>query len=231
MIDYVSGGYYVLKAIPRPSGLSGILPDQLLTMSRCFTNVVRDIVQLQFNDYDNVRQSVADEAREFGIPQTQIPELVSWAKMQHNTNYHVYSEVGPAIELRQRFITDPSAHVVGIGLHTSLIHSFGSQLVKDVNRGIGLLEIVNENRPLAEGGKALGFEPLGFEATSFHSWLCHRAPDEAYKRFGIRPNQLGLIESFDDARQVNEYLLETGAEPAIWEPWLLLDYTSNRADA
>jgi len=49
-----------------------------------------------------------------------------------------------------------------------------------------------------------------------------------YKRFGVRPNELRLIERLNDARQVNEYLLETGAEPAIWEPWLLLDYTRKR---
>ena len=231
MIDYVSGGYYVLKAIPRPSDLSDILPDKLLTMSDCFTKVVRDIIQLQWDSYDNVCEAIADEAREFGISEARIPELVSWAKTQHNTNYLVYSEVEPALELRRRFVTDSSTHVIGIGLHTSLLDSFESQLVKDVNRGTGLLELVNEKRPPADGGNALGFEPLGFEATKFHSWLCHYAPDEAYKRFSIRPNQLGLIDTLDDARQVNEYLLQTGAEPAVWEPWLLLDYAPTIATA
>jgi hypothetical protein len=193
-------------------------------MSACFTRVVRDIIQLQWDDYDVVREAIADEAREFGIPVALIPELVSWAKAQHNTNYLVYSEVEPALELRRRFITDPATHVVGIGLHTSLLDSFGSQLVKDMNQGTGLLELVNEKCPPVGGGNTLGFEPLGFEATKFHSWLCHNAPDETYKRFGIRPNQFGLIDRLDEAQKVNEYLLQTGAEPAIWEPWLLLDY-------
>jgi len=227
MIDYICGGYYVLKAIPRPSDLSDILPDKLLTMSDCFTKVVRDIIQLQWDNYDNVREAIADEARDFGISDARIPELTSWAKAQHNTNYNVYSEIEPALELRQRFITDHSTHVVGIGLHTSLLDSFQSQLLKDANHGLGLLELVNEKRPPADGGNVLGFEPLGFDATKFHSWLCHYAPDEAYKRFGIRPNQLGLIDSLDDAKKVNEYLLQTGAEQAIWEPWLLLDYAPN----
>lgn len=226
MTDYVSGGYYVLKAIPRPGDLSSILPDNLLTVSDCFTKVVCDIIQLQWDDYDNVRDAIADEAREFGISGAQIPELVTWAKEQHNTNYLVYSEVEPALELRQRFITDPSTHVIGIGLHTSLLASFESQLDKDMNRGSGLLELVNEKRAPADGGNALGFEPLGFEATKFHSWLCHYAPDEVFNRLGIRPNNLGLIDRLDEARQVNEYLLQTGAEPAIWEPWLLLDYAT-----
>jgi hypothetical protein len=225
MNEYVSGGYYVLKTIPRPSGVSEVLPDTLLTLSSCFTTVVTDIVQLQWDRFENVSEAIAEEAKEFGIPKTKIPELVNWAKAQHNSNYRVYSGVEPALDLLDRFITDRTTHVVGIGLHRNLLESFESQLTKDVNKGFGLVELVNEGRSLAEGGNALGYEPLGFEATKFHSWLCHSAPDEMYKLFGIRPNQLGLIEKLNDARQANEYLLETGAEPAIWEPWLLLDYT------
>jgi hypothetical protein len=226
MSDYVSGGYYVVKAIPRPRDLSDILPSNLLTISDCFTAVVRDIIQLQSDNYENVRDAIADEAKEFAIPQSQIPELVTWAKAQHNTHYLVFSEVDPALELRGRFITDTSTHVVGIGLHTSLLESFESQLSKDVNKGYGLVELMNEKRSLADNGRPIGFEPLGFEGTKFHSWLCHYAPDEVYKRFGIRPNLYGLIDKLEDARQVNEYLLQTGAEPAIWEPWVLFDYDS-----
>jgi hypothetical protein len=179
MTDFVSGGYYVLKDIPRPSDLSDILPNTLVTMSNCFTKVVCDINQLQWDDYDNVSEAIAEEAMEFGIPPNQIAELVNWAKAQHNTNYNVFSEVEPALELRRRFITDPSAHVIGIGLHTSLLNSFMSQLAKDINQGLGLLELVKEKRSPADGGNALGFEPLGFEGTKFHSWLCHDAPREA----------------------------------------------------
>jgi hypothetical protein len=224
MNDYVSGGYYVVKVIPRPSVVSDILPNNLLTMSTCFTTVMRDVIQLQWDPYENVRDSIAEEASEFAIAQPQIPDLVRWAKAQHNTNYLVFTEVGPPLELLDRFITDASTHVLGIGLHTSLLESFKSQLSKDVNNGLGLAELVDKKLPLAESGVPLGYEPLGFGGTSFHSWLCHDAPQEAHKRFGIRPNQFGLIDKFEDARQVNDYLLQTGAEPGIWEPWLLLNY-------
>src|ERR1700726_2079517 len=228
MTDYVSGGYYIIKAIPRPTGVSETLPDHLLTMSNCFTTVLTDIIQLQWDEYDKVREAIAEEASEFGISVSRIPELVSWAKTQHNSNYLVYSDVAPALELLDRFITDRATHVVGIGLHQNLLESFESQLTKDVNKGLGLLELVKERRPPADGGNAVGFEPIGFEATKFHSWLCPYAPDDVYKRFGILPNQLGLIDKLEDARTVNDYLLNSGAEPAIWEPWLLLDYTPRR---
>ena len=141
MKEYVSGGYYVVKTIPRPPDLSDILPNNLTTMSKCFTALVRNVIQLQWDNYENVSHSIAEEASEFGIPQRQIPDLVSWAKAQHNMNYLVFTEVGSPLELLRRFITDASTHVVGIGLHTSLLESFESQLTKDVNKGLGLAEL------------------------------------------------------------------------------------------
>jgi hypothetical protein len=228
MSEYVSGGYYIVKSISRPEDLTEFLPDRLLTMSACFAEVARDIVQLQWDRYEDVSEAIAEEASAFGIRAAQIPDLVSWAKSQQNGNYLVFTDVQPAIELRTRFITDATARVIGIGLHTSRLDSFESQLEKDVNKGFGLVELVNEKRPPAEGGDHLGFEPLGFQGTKFHSWLCHYAPAEVCKRFGIRPNRLGLIDTFENACQANDYLLETGAEPAIWAPWLLLDYTPVR---
>ena len=82
----------------------------------------------------------------------------------------MYPEVEPALDLLGQFITDRTTRVVRIGLHKSLLESFNSQLTKDVNNGLGLVELVNERRSPVEGGSALGFEPLGLEATKFHSW-------------------------------------------------------------
>jgi hypothetical protein len=172
MDDYVSGGYYIVKAIPRPRDFSEVLPSNLLTMSGCFTPVVRDAIQLQWDNYENVKESIAEEARAFGIPQSDIPEWVRWAKAQHNANYLVFTEVEPALELRNRFITDASTHVVGIGLHTSLFESFESQLFKDVNKGLGLVELVEEKRPLQESGIFLAMSRWGSqELSSIHGYV------------------------------------------------------------
>jgi hypothetical protein len=197
-------------------------------MSACFTDVVRDIVQLQWDRYEDVTETIAEEARAFEIDSSLIPELVGWAKSQHNENYIVLTDLRPALELYTRFVTKLSARVIGIALHKSLLASFEVQLKKDVNEGFGLVELVRAMLPPVAGGKPLGFELLGFSGTKFHSWLCHYAPKEVDERLGIRPNQFGLIDGLEDARRVNDYLLETGAEPAIWAPWLLLDYTPVR---
>jgi hypothetical protein len=121
---------------------------------------MRNIIQLQWDNCANAGESIAQEARDFGIPQPQIPELVRWAKAQRNTNYLVFTEVGPPLELPGRFISSVFTHVAGLGLHISLIESFKSRLTKDVNNGYSLAERVNEKLPLAGSGVPLGYEPL-----------------------------------------------------------------------
>jgi len=60
--------------------------------------------------------------------------------------------------------------------------------------------------PLDSSGEVLGFEPLGFEATKFHSWLCHNSPVDAFEKFGIGTNSKGFIDKFDDALHVTQHL-------------------------
>jgi hypothetical protein len=99
-----------------------------------------------------------------------------------------------------------------------------SQLGDDVNKGAGLVERVNRRAPLAVSGRVLGYEPLGFEAMKFHSWLCHNAPPDAKERFGIEPNRAGFIDTLSSAVRVTQDLKASGAESAIWLPWLIVRY-------
>ena len=52
-----------------------------------------------------------------------------------------------------------------------------------------------------------------------------RHPGRGIQTVRISPNRFGLIDNLDDARRANDYLLEAGAEPAIWETLAPADYT------
>ena len=220
---FISGGYFLTKRVGRPRAISDLAPDSIITLSNCFTEIAPDSwadKAYSFNDEER-----AAEAFKFGIPGDAVPSLADQFTMAvestHITNFF------PNLPIAQefhRFCTDQAVVLVGIGLHVSLLQSLKAQLGDDVNRGYGLIERVDANIPVADGGDALGYEPLGFEATKFHSWLCHNAPVEAHKQFGIRPNRAGFIDAFNDAVRVTENLKATGAELAIWEPWLVVQY-------
>ena len=220
---YICGGYYLVRRIPRPPDVSELISDTLLTLSNCFTDVAPGDWAVQGYNYDD--EDRAEEAAKFGIPASAVPQLVALMSRERGTQH---SNAFPTLSVAQAFYRPCTnkeyISLVGIGLDPMLLPSLEAQRNDDINHGCGLMERVELKRPLEAGGDALGYEPLGFEATSFHSWLCHNAPEEAWKRFGIRPNRNGFIESLAEAVRVTEHLKATGAEPALWEPWLVVRY-------
>jgi hypothetical protein len=225
--DYICGGYFLTKRVSRPAYVSNLAPDRMTTLSACFTDIAPDSWADADYRHDDVEQ--VQEAVKFGIPATAVPELVNMftraVRPEHLTNFFPSLSIGQNF---YRYCADKDLVVlIGIGLERSLIPTLHAQLHDDVNEGYGLIERVNANIPLERGGNVLGYEPLGFDATRFHSWLCHNAPVDAYDRFGIRPNSAGLIDSFADVVRITEHLKATGAELAIWEPWLVVQYGSD----
>jgi hypothetical protein len=222
---YICGGYFLTKRASRPECISKLVPDSILTVSSCFTDVAPEEWADGAYDYDEKER--AAEALKFGIAASAIPTLVNLFTAEIAAHHHITTAF-PSLLVAQEFYqcADRAATaLLGIGLERSLLPSFYAQRGDDINNGYGLTERVEAKQPLARGGQPLGFEPLGFEATKFHTWLCHDAPREASEQFAIKPNQHGFIDTLDDAMRVTEHLKATGAEPAIWEPWLIVNYS------
>jgi len=221
---FICGGYFLSKRIPRPRDVSDPVPDSIITVSECFTDIAPNIWADQGYNYDDKER--AAEALKFGIPSAAVPALVNL--FTRAVEAHHLHNAFPTLSVAQEFYRHcPDKKLVallGIGLEPSLVPSLHAQLPDDPNRGYSLVERVDAKLRLELGGEVLGYEPLGFEATKFHSWLCHNAPADVYDQFGIRPNSFGFIDSFDDAVRVTRNLKETGAETAIWEPWLIVQY-------
>jgi hypothetical protein len=221
---FICGGYFLAKRIDRPDAMTDLMPESVLTLSSCFTDIAPDMWAAQ--GYAYADEERAAEASKFGIPSNAVPTLVT--SFTQAIEPHYLHNAFPTLSVAQEFYRHCSDRgpiaLLGIGLESSLIQSFQAQLPDDPNRGYCLIERIESHVPLEAGGQVLGYEPLGFAATTFHSWLCHNAPAEVHKQFGIRPNKLGFIDSFDDAIRVTRNLKATGAETAIWEPWLVVQY-------
>jgi hypothetical protein len=226
---FICGGYFLVKQIPRPKDVSDFLPGTLLTLSDCFAEIGPDDWAVSAYNYDDAER--AAEAAKFGIAPAAVPGLVDLFTAEIGLQH---SNAFPNLAVAQAFYRECTnsneVALLGIGLEPALLASAYAQKNDDVNSGYGLLERLELQTPLDAKGKPLGFEPLGFEATKFHSWLCHNAAPEAFETFGVRPNSLGFIDSLDDALRINQHLKSSGAEPGIWEPWLVVRY-STRSDA
>ena len=222
--DFITGGYYLSKKFKRPPVIAPKLPETMVTLSDCFTDLGPGPWLLR--EWNSDEEEVAEQASLFGIPQHLVLPMLDWCTEEkfnvHPTSFRIAET---AIEFSRRFVRSSDVVILGIGLHRKLMKSLRSQLSKDVNSGYGLIEQIEREESLSPSGTALGFEPLGYEATKFHSWLCHDAPDEVESALGVGTNQKGFISELENAIRVTEHLVATGAESAMWEPWLVVQYT------
>lgn len=72
----------------------------------------------------------------------------------------------------------------------------------------------------------LGYDILGYGWFEFHSYICNGYYDDFLNKFGIRPNQYGLYDSYADAKKAADCLWdeEMGAELALWQPWAVCKF-------
>lgn len=75
-------------------------------------------------------------------------------------------------------------------------------------------------------GHVLGFEPIGFDDGTWHSWACLGGlVDDVRAATGIRPAGNGLIEAETDAREAARWLTASGlGDPKVffWTPAVVL---------
>ncbi|GHJ47699.1 hypothetical protein Cs7R123_50410 [Catellatospora sp. TT07R-123] len=126
------------------------------------------------------------------LPQDQEPFYAPW----HQTWQEAAEAAGQALPEAGK------AHVLGM----SVPESGAAELTVRTERWTGHPIQVNLAQPSSPPpGTDHGFEVLGFEHGRFHSWLCYSLHHQAFDRFGIRPNDRGLLATLAEARQVAEF--------------------------
>lgn len=234
--DYNSGGYYISKYVERPSYSSAdLLPEKILSLSGCICEFVPDTWTLSWTgDLDEDRQK---NAAFFGLTPETFKQVSAW------TTAHFDNEVGwpnvcfdleTARLIRDQFIATTEPVVIfGIGLHKTLQNKFCDYAKPPEQKEgfapvgeTGLYRAIRTASVLQEGGKVLGFEPVSFDQSQEHSWLCNELEKEIHRKLGVRPNENGYIDDFETALKCVDHISldEVGAEPGLWLPWLIVKY-------
>lgn len=220
MDDYIAVGYYATNPVPRPKGISERVPAKMLTLSNCFATIgPQDVINWTGGAWSRKHHAAA---LTLGISVAAIPEMTEWldAELQPDA----FASLDAAREFMRRFAPASEALLIGLGLHRSLLPSMHEQRDNDTNRGYPILERVEQGSALASGGRILGYEALGFDGCSFHTWLCNVSPEEVSNELGVVANDRGFFETLEDGIRVVEYVRKPGGEPAIWEPLLVVHY-------
>jgi hypothetical protein len=193
-----------------------------LSVSGCLADVA---LEYWWNE-DNVVESA-----DFGVPERLRPELITWYLDQFDSRLGAPGVAYSTAVLREfveRFVPDPDELVIlGCGLDPDHAARLVRECRTPSERGeYGVFEMIEKRRGLDGGGSPRGFEVLSYEYGLEHSWLCNSLEQEAFEQLGITPNEMGLLDTFEEASRVAEYVNreDVGAEPGLWLPWLIVQY-------
>ena len=220
MPGLIGAGYAAARPFrPAPPIHGARLPPALLTASSCLAAVGPGPWALSWTTGSAERRR--DSARELGVDPAALPLLERWLQARMDAGEWTWPRWFTALATAREFVArfcarDPATAVIGIGVTEATVRELG-------------LPIVPDERPLAPGGRALGYELLGAEmGGDFHSWLCNDLEPVLHERLALRVNAHGLIDDLDTAAAAARELMdpEVGAEPVPWFPALLVDYTA-----
>jgi len=229
--QYVSGGYFLAKYANRAESMSAdLLPARILSASNCIADIV-DAWAVKWASYKETDRE--EEAAKFGITPEILPQAIDWVTRALEAQKIgwpvVFHSLETARNFHRKFLhSDNDVVLVGVGLQPECAALLLREEKPAANHGTpGIYQALGQGLSLESDGEVLGFEVLGYEWGGFHSWLCNGLEVESYRELNIRPNRYGFIDSLEEAIKAAEYASreEVGAEPALWQPWLIVKYS------
>jgi len=212
--DFYSGGYFLLRA-GRPDWsppFGEFLPSgNLISLSGC---ICRKRLSVLWGWNPGNREA----ALEFGIPETRLAEFVEWCGTEYRES----------MDLVSTFYSPDTARnfIIGAGLPKELHRAWLEEEPDDE----GIAKRVKQARPVESSGEPIGYDVVSYSYTDFaHSWLCSGLEHDMSKLFGLRANARGLIDTYADAKKVNDWIAEDDgkgirAEPEPYDIWLVVSY-------
>lgn len=224
--NFYSGGYFLLRAgrpdWPPPFG--AFLPDgNLLSLSK-------HICEKRLSVIWGWKPGDPEAALEFGIPPERLAEFVEWC----GAGYHEF------MDLVSMFYSPEAARtfVKHFEVDTDNLFIIGAALPKELQTAWlqeerdneGIAKRVKQGVPVQKSGEPLGYDIVSYSYTDFScSWLCSGLEKDMNELFGIRANSKGLLDSYSDAKKINDWIAEDEgkgirAEPEPYDFWLLMSY-------
>jgi hypothetical protein len=241
--DYRGGGYLIVRIAERAAWMAAdVLPEHLFSASACICPRVPGIWAVRWVSMPNEERFGSAEA--FGIGRERLAGIVDWVTAGLQSGKLGWPGMFLSLSTARAFAhewlesTDGLA-LLGIGMQAQFVATFlregapGGAAARAWGQDVAspgtpaVYAAVRKGRSPARGGQALGFELLGYDGMEgFHSWLCNGLDRSVYAQLGIRPNEVGLLNTADEARRALQSISTAGVgkEPGVWLPWLIIRY-------
>ncbi|WP_129838060.1 hypothetical protein [Streptomyces sp. RFCAC02] len=148
------------------------------------------------------------------LDDTPRPEFYSWFLTPEDAGW-----VGAALDPRPRLLT--------VGLRPADAQALlevesADSTPTDATTDFGPFQLLATAAPMPGDARLLGFEVvgLGWALSEFHSWLCHSYEREVWETLGIRPNAVGLLDTYEQASAIVTWMEDQppdkAPEPMFW---------------
>lgn len=225
MGEHVAGGFVLVEATDRREWMDPeLVPGVLWSPSDCLCTVLPDCGATE-KDWPACAPADVETLARLGVDRAAYRSWVGDAVAAGRLGWwNILQDVDCARRFAARFLTAADRpKLLGIALPPG--EPFEHEAEQRPPRS-GVEIALDRRAALPAGGVPLGYEVLGSEAGSFHSFLCNSLERLYAERLGIRLNEHAKIPSLADARRAAELTRsdEVGAEPVDWRPWLIVEY-------
>lgn len=213
-----------------------IIPETVLSVSSCLCKQYPDTGTL----WGNSEVKKARYMDQLGLSLNTFQLFEKWIEEHRNTSDvlfpQVFSSLHSAQDFLNRFLIQlPGIRIISIGLP----ERYKSDFLEDIELfssknpepyGVEKM-LLQHHPPEIEGAKKVGYEVLGFDSGSFHSYLCNGLERDFRQHFNFSPNRYGLINSIEEADRYSDYcngLGEEETESVLWLPWAIYEYKESK---
>lgn len=231
-MKYILGGYFIVSPKKRPDYIDkGLIPETILSASKCLTDFYPDISVL----WGNSKEAKQKYAQQLNISQGTFEEMEKWVGENFSDRikagtlayYNVFTTIDIAREFLSKFLSHLiEAKIIGIGLTEEYVEEFIKFENNPEEKQYGIEQLLLRRIPIEESdSKLLGYEVLGFEGVEFHSYLCSGLEKDYKNHYGFTINENGFISTLEEAIRFCDYFNdEELGEPGLYLPWGIFEY-------
>lgn len=226
--NFYLGGYYIVKPTNREDWMDGeIFQDVVLSASSCICEFFPDLDII----WSQSEKKKKKYRKELMMDEKTFDEMKEFICERYEAfeSQCVFDSYEDIFKFYNRFFsTRDDLKIIGIALPKKFKRVFledadendAETLESEVCKNIFYEKYINPK------GKILGYEILGYEYSSFHSYICNNLFDYYRDKYGFKLNENGFISTLEEVEKLVDYTNRENlpSEPVLWLPWILIEY-------
>jgi hypothetical protein len=219
-VDFLRLGYYIVEPAPKPQHCK-LNCGQILTVSDCICILHPNLKGSYWDNYEDEesnyqkRLGLSDES--FIDMKATVSQLVDARNLEIDSRFANLSDAISFYNKYMRHLTN--LRIVSIALGDA----FKDVLINALN-GVSCNLTSMVLNDVETDGNLLGYDILGWDLSSFHSYVCNSLENDISAVYPLKVDSFGIIQNqYDECIKIAEYIRGKG-EPVDWLPFAMYEY-------